>query len=161
MGIPNAQYPALEMHIAGRWCQGSEGAGEEVVDTSTEASLGRVPHVAPSDLEAALATAKEGFSLWRTVVPLDQAKILCQAASGEHGDGAISDGVGNDDGCNQAAPRSTTPKVKRYPARMFRRSAEHALNPSTETLQLEIQGHRVNEVRKSPARPLAPASTKP
>ena len=101
MGIPNEQYSALEMHIAGRWCQGSEGAGEEVVDTSTEASLGRVPHAAPSDLDAALAAAKEGFSLWRRVVSLDQAKILCQAASGERGDGAISDGVGNDDGCNR------------------------------------------------------------
>ena len=44
-------YEELAMYIDGEWCQGSEGAGEDVVNPATEEVLGRLPHASVADLD--------------------------------------------------------------------------------------------------------------
>ena len=58
-------YEELAMYIDGEWCQGSDGAGEDVINPATEETLARLPHASSADLDRALAAASRGFAEWR------------------------------------------------------------------------------------------------
>ena len=73
-------YESLAMYIDGKWCQGSEGKFEEVLNPATEASLGRLPHASRSDLDQALEAAHKGFKLWRDKTAYDRSRVLEKAA---------------------------------------------------------------------------------
>ena len=49
-------YEELAMYIDGEWCQGSDGAGEDVINPATEEKLARLPHASTADLDRALAS---------------------------------------------------------------------------------------------------------
>ena len=66
-------YEELAMYIDGEWCQGSEGAGEEVVNPATEEALAHLPHAATADLDRALDGARRGFEVWRNTSAYDRA----------------------------------------------------------------------------------------
>jgi succinate-semialdehyde dehydrogenase/glutarate-semialdehyde dehydrogenase len=72
-------YEKLAMYIDGEWCQGSDGAGEDVVNPANEEVLGRLPHACAADLDRALAAADRGFELWRNTSAFERAKILYKA----------------------------------------------------------------------------------
>ena len=55
-------YEELAMYIDGKWCQGSDGAGEDVINPATEEILERLPHASAADLDRALAAAAKGFA---------------------------------------------------------------------------------------------------
>lgn len=73
-------YEKLEMYIDGEWCQGSDGAGEDVVNPATEEVLGHLPHASKSDLDRALTSSKAGFETWRSTSAFDRGKILSKAS---------------------------------------------------------------------------------
>ena len=58
-------YEELALYIDGEFRQGSSGAGEDVVNPATEEALAFLPHASKDDLDRALASAAEGFRVWR------------------------------------------------------------------------------------------------
>ena len=75
-----SDYETLQMYIAGEWCDGSEGAGEDVLNPATGKVLGRLPHASRADLDRALEAADQAFSAWRRVQPMERWKVLRRAA---------------------------------------------------------------------------------
>lgn len=73
-------YPELSLHIDGRWCKGSDGKSEPVIDPATESEIGSVPHASKDDLDRALESARKAFDLWRRVPAVDRGKVLKNAA---------------------------------------------------------------------------------
>jgi succinate-semialdehyde dehydrogenase / glutarate-semialdehyde dehydrogenase len=73
-------YEKLEMYIDGKWCQGSDGKSEDVVNPATEQPLGKLPHASKADLDRALQAAQKGFETWRRTSPYERAKIIKKAA---------------------------------------------------------------------------------
>lgn len=73
-------YETLEMYIDGRWCRGSEGRSETVVNPATEQPLAELPHASHADLDRALEAADRGFKLWSRTSAHDRATILKKAA---------------------------------------------------------------------------------
>ena len=57
-------YEELAMYIDGEWCQGSDGAGEDVINPATEEALARLPHASAADLDRALAAASRGLAAY-------------------------------------------------------------------------------------------------
>ena len=70
----------IELLINGRWCQGSEGKGQPLINPATEAILAEVPHASESDLEEALLSSAEGFKIWRDTTAIDRQTIMEKAA---------------------------------------------------------------------------------
>ena len=74
-------YEELAMYIDGTWCQGSDGAGEEVVNPATEEAIAHLPHASSADLDRALAAASKGFNQWRATSAYDRGNILYKAGT--------------------------------------------------------------------------------
>ena len=75
-----SDYEQLSLYIDGEWCQGSEGADEEVLNPATGKSIGRLPHASQADLDRALAAAERAFRAWRRVAPAERWKCLRRCA---------------------------------------------------------------------------------
>jgi len=74
------EYPALQLLIAGRWV-GAEGRNTEpVLNPSTEAVLGELPHATTADLDEAIAAAAKSAPMWRRTSAHERAKILKRTA---------------------------------------------------------------------------------
>jgi succinate-semialdehyde dehydrogenase/glutarate-semialdehyde dehydrogenase len=73
-------YEKLEMYIGGKWCQGSDGKTEDVLNPATEQPLGKLPHAAKADLDRALAAAEKGFEVWRKTSAYERCKVIRKAA---------------------------------------------------------------------------------
>ncbi|QDM27897.1 NAD-dependent succinate-semialdehyde dehydrogenase [Tardiphaga sp. vice304] len=76
-----ADYPALKLLIDGRWCDGAGRATEPVLNPSTGAVLGELPHVTGADLDLALASSARGHEVWRKTSPVERGRILQRAAA--------------------------------------------------------------------------------
>ena len=70
----------IELLINGRWCQGSEGKSQPLINPATEEILAEVPHASESDLEEALLSSAEGFKIWRGTTAIDRQTIMEKAA---------------------------------------------------------------------------------
>jgi succinate-semialdehyde dehydrogenase/glutarate-semialdehyde dehydrogenase len=73
-------YAALEHYIDGTWCQPTGGNSQEVMNPSSNASLGKLGLASKGDLDRALAAADKGFKAWRKVSSFERGKILRKAA---------------------------------------------------------------------------------
>ena len=73
-------YTQLGLYIDGKWNYGNGGGGEDVINPATEKTLAHLPHATTSDLDAALASAQQGFKLWKGKSAYDRAKVLRKAA---------------------------------------------------------------------------------
>ena len=74
-------YPEIKLYIDGQWTDGAGSRGDDVVNPATEEVLGRVPFAEPSDVDAAIAAAKEAFPKWRDAGPDFRSGILLKAAA--------------------------------------------------------------------------------
>ena len=72
-------YEKLEMYIDGKWCQGSDGKSEDVINPATEQVLGKLPHASKADLDRALQAAQKGFDIWRKTTAYERAKVIRKA----------------------------------------------------------------------------------
>ena len=70
----------LEMLIDGKWCQGSDGRNQDLINPATEETLGRVPLANESDLELAIEASARGFKIWKNFTPISRQIILEKAA---------------------------------------------------------------------------------
>ncbi|MFK7885414.1 MAG: NAD-dependent succinate-semialdehyde dehydrogenase [Gammaproteobacteria bacterium] len=73
-----SRYPDLHLYIHGQWRKTSSDL--PVVNPATEEQIGRLPHADTRDLDDALASAAEGFAVWRKTPPVERANTLIKAA---------------------------------------------------------------------------------
>ena len=66
------------LYIGGEWVEPAGSGTIEVVDSTTEEVIGRVPEGTPEDVARAVAAARRGFDAW-SQVPLDERVAACQA----------------------------------------------------------------------------------
>jgi succinate-semialdehyde dehydrogenase / glutarate-semialdehyde dehydrogenase len=73
-------YREWGLFISGAWRSAADGGVREVIDPATEEILGWIPVATAADLDAALASAQEGFEQWRRTSPWERAAVLRKAA---------------------------------------------------------------------------------
>ncbi|MGH2983687.1 MAG: aldehyde dehydrogenase family protein, partial [Solirubrobacterales bacterium] len=80
VGHPQEAIDRDRLYIGGEWVEPSGSDSIEVVDSTTEAVIGRVPEGTPEDIDRAVTAARAGFEAW-SAVPLDQRTETCAAIS--------------------------------------------------------------------------------
>lgn len=75
-----AEYPNVQLHIAGQWRDATGGRTIPVLNPATEEVIGTVAHCTREDMDAALAAAERGFAQWRRVSPFERSKVMRRAA---------------------------------------------------------------------------------
>src|SRR5687767_9115734 len=73
------KYPTLALHVAGRWLTGASGGERPVINPADESRLGMLPLAGVEELEAAAASARRGFELWRKHSALERFTIIRRA----------------------------------------------------------------------------------
>ena len=71
---------SLDHYIDGKWVQPTSGKGQDVMNPSTNTSLGKLGYASKGDLDKALAAAQKGFATWRKVSAFERGKILKKVA---------------------------------------------------------------------------------
>lgn len=74
------KYPALALHVAGRWLPRASGGERFVIDPSNETPLATLPLAGPAELAAAAESAERGFAAWRRRSAHDRYLVLRSAA---------------------------------------------------------------------------------
>ncbi|MDB5378197.1 MAG: aldehyde dehydrogenase, partial [Rubritepida sp.] len=74
-----ADYPNVQLHIAGEWRDAEGGRRIEVLNPANEDVVGTVAHASIKDLDAALEAAERGFAKWRKVSAYERAKLMRKA----------------------------------------------------------------------------------
>ena len=77
-GHPTDPIERDSLYIGGKWVQPAGTASIEVLDSTTEEVIGRVPEGTPEDVDRAVAAARPGFEAW-SAVPLEQRLDACAA----------------------------------------------------------------------------------
>jgi succinate-semialdehyde dehydrogenase / glutarate-semialdehyde dehydrogenase len=73
-------YHDLRLFIDGDWRDSSDGATRPVTDPATEEVLGTIAAATEADIDAALAAAEAGFSIWRRTGTWERAAKIRRAA---------------------------------------------------------------------------------
>lgn len=69
-----------DAYYGGKWHKPKSGGYIDSINPGTGESLGRVADASAADMDAAIASAKDGFREWRRVPPLERARILKRVA---------------------------------------------------------------------------------
>ena len=77
-----ADYPALNLLIAGEKLSGDGRQNHDVIDPATGETIGSVPHATTADLDRALEAAERGFKTWRNTSADQRTAILLKAGYG-------------------------------------------------------------------------------
>lgn len=70
----------FQLLINGKGREGSEGVVVDVINPATGESIGKVAYGSPTDIEAALETARRGLQSWQAVPAWERGRILKEAA---------------------------------------------------------------------------------
>jgi succinate-semialdehyde dehydrogenase/glutarate-semialdehyde dehydrogenase len=73
-------YQDVLLHIDGSWKAAADGQKLDVVNPATEEVIGTLARAGTDDLDAALAAAAKGFSVWRKLSAYERSKIMRKAA---------------------------------------------------------------------------------
>ncbi len=74
-------YEKLSLYIDGRFIDAQGRREQDVFNPATGEVIGRLPHAAREDLDAALAAAQRAFPAWRDTSPMERSRILRRAAA--------------------------------------------------------------------------------
>jgi aldehyde dehydrogenase (NAD+) len=77
---PTEEIVHERLYIAGQWVEPAGSDTIEVIDSTTEQVIGRIPEGTPEDVDRAVKAARAGFEAWREV-PVDQRVVACTAIS--------------------------------------------------------------------------------
>jgi succinate-semialdehyde dehydrogenase / glutarate-semialdehyde dehydrogenase len=77
---PASLYPELQLFIDGEWLSKGTRNSESVINPATGEVLGELPHATTADLDRALASAEQGFKIWRSYMPEKRGEIIRKAA---------------------------------------------------------------------------------
>ncbi|TBX29052.1 NAD-dependent succinate-semialdehyde dehydrogenase [Nioella sediminis] len=73
-------YQDLDLYIKGEWRPASDGQTKPVTDPATEDALGTIAMATEADVNAALESAREGFTVWKRTGTWDRAAKIRRAA---------------------------------------------------------------------------------
>jgi succinate-semialdehyde dehydrogenase/glutarate-semialdehyde dehydrogenase len=74
-------YPAQSLlFIDGKWRAAIDGETLPIYNPATDEQLGCVAHARAADLHQAVEAAQRGFTLWRSLPPIERAKIMRKAS---------------------------------------------------------------------------------
>ena len=76
-----AAVPTLNLYIGGTWVPASSAETLDLVNPATGEMIARVPVATPADLDAAAASAAQGFAQWRRINSAQRCAILLKAAA--------------------------------------------------------------------------------
>ena len=79
-GHPTDPIIRDRLYIGGAWVEPSGPDSIEVIDSTTEEVIGRIPEGTPDDVDRAVVAARGGFEAWRQV-PIEQRVEACGAIS--------------------------------------------------------------------------------
>ncbi|HSW18212.1 MAG TPA: NAD-dependent succinate-semialdehyde dehydrogenase [Ramlibacter sp.] len=74
------KYPALALHIGGRWLTQASGGERYVINPADESPLGVLPLAGAQEIHAAADAAERGFRLWRRKLAHERYTVLRRAA---------------------------------------------------------------------------------
>ncbi len=80
LGHPSEPIVRDKHYIGGEWVDPAGEGTIEVIDSTTEAVIGRVPEGTPEDVDRAVTAARAGFETW-TQIPLGARLDACAAIS--------------------------------------------------------------------------------
>ena len=80
VGHPTDEIVRDRLYIGGEWVEPSGDGTIEVIDSTTEQVIGRIPEGTPEDVDRAVAAARPGFEAWRQV-PVEQRVDACTTIS--------------------------------------------------------------------------------
>ena len=73
-------YPHVQMHIGGKWTDGTSGRTWPITNPATEKVLGEVPLASTADLDDAVEAAVRGFRMWSGTPVAERTQILYRAS---------------------------------------------------------------------------------
>ena len=76
VGHPTEEIVRDRLYIGGEWVEPSGSDTIEVIDSTTEQVIGRIPEGTPRTSSAAVKAARAGFEAWRQV-PVEQRVDAC------------------------------------------------------------------------------------
>jgi acyl-CoA reductase-like NAD-dependent aldehyde dehydrogenase len=71
-----------QLYIGGEWVEPAGTATLEVINSTTEEVMGRIPEGAPADVDRAVAAAREAFPGWSATAAGERAGYLAKLAAG-------------------------------------------------------------------------------
>ncbi len=80
IGHPSQEIVRDRLYIGGEWVEPAGSGTIEVIDSTTEKVIGRIPEGTPEDVDRAVEAARAGFEAWREV-PVEQRVEACTAIS--------------------------------------------------------------------------------
>ena len=80
VGHPTDEIVRDRLYIGAEWVEPAGDGTIEVIDSTTEQVIGRIPEGTPEDVDRAVAAARAGFEAWRQV-PVEQRVDACTAIS--------------------------------------------------------------------------------
>jgi aldehyde dehydrogenase (NAD+) len=79
-GHPTEEIVRDRLFVGGEWVDPKGSGTIEVVDSTTERVIGRIPEGTPQDVDSAVEAARAGFEAWREV-PVESRVEACMAIS--------------------------------------------------------------------------------
>lgn len=70
-----------DLYYGGRWHSPTEETYFDVTSPGTGENLGKVADASADDVDAAIAAARDGYKIWRDVLPLERSRMLKKIAS--------------------------------------------------------------------------------
>jgi aldehyde dehydrogenase (NAD+) len=80
VGHPTDEIVHDRLYVGGEWIEPAGSGTIEVIDSTTERVIGRIPEGTPEDVDRAVKAARTGFEAWREV-PVEQRVDACTAIS--------------------------------------------------------------------------------
>jgi len=80
VGHPTEEIVRDRLFVGGEWVDPKGSGTIEVVDSTTERVIGRIPEGTPEDVDSAVEAARTGFEAWRKV-PVESRVEACMAIS--------------------------------------------------------------------------------
>ena len=77
---PTEEIARDRLYIGGQWVEPAATDTIQVIDSTTEQVIGRIPEGTPEDIDRAVKAARAGFEAWREV-PVEQRVEACTAIS--------------------------------------------------------------------------------
>ncbi|HEX2421507.1 MAG TPA: aldehyde dehydrogenase family protein, partial [Acidimicrobiia bacterium] len=75
------QLPEQGLFIAGQRTDATSGETFETINPATGEVICRVQHAGPEDVDRAVASAREGFEVWREMSGAERGRILNRAVA--------------------------------------------------------------------------------
>ena len=79
-GHPTDEIVRDRLYVGGEWVEPAGSGTIEVIDSTTEQVIGRIPEGTPKDVDRAVEAARAGFEAWRQV-PVESRVEACAAIS--------------------------------------------------------------------------------